>query len=224
MDNVICALEQVSRLYDGGRIVALRDITVQVVRGEWLAVVGPSGSGKSTLLHLLGGLDCPTQGTVVFEGRKKISARQWARLRAKRIGFVFQSFNLLPTLTALENVEIPMFGIIGRSSHRRQLAMELLDRVGLADRSNHRSSKLSGGERQRLAIARALANSPDLILADEPTGNLDTRTSLEIIDLLETIHTHEKATLVVVTHEPEIAGRAGRTIHCIDGTIAGDSQ
>ena len=219
MDNVIVALENVTRVYDGGRIVALRDVSVRVNRGEWLAVVGPSGSGKSTLLHLLGGLDCPTQGAVIFEGRNKISAQQWARLRAKRIGFIFQSFNLLPTLTAVENVEIPMFGIIARSSQRHRSAMELLDRVGLAERSTHRPGALSGGERQRVAIARALANSPDLILADEPTGNLDTKASHEIMELLEAIHAREKATLVIVTHESDIAGCAERVLHCIDGRI-----
>lgn len=222
-NNVIAALDQVSRVYDGGRIVALHDFTLQIARGEWLSITGPSGSGKSTILHLLSGLDRPTQGSVIFEGRKKIHTQEWARLRAKRIGFVFQSFNLLPTLTALENVEIPLFGVIRRSKHRRQRAMELLDRVGLADRSKHRPGKLSGGERQRVAIARALVNSPDFILADEPTGNLDTKTSQEIMDLLEMIHKHEKTTLVVVTHEAKVAARGSRTIHCLDGTIAVNS-
>ncbi len=222
MKNVIAELKHVSREYDDGRIVALQDITMQIGRGEWLSITGPSGSGKSTLLHLLGGLDRPTKGSIVFDGRDKISARQWARLRARRIGFVFQSFNLIPSLTALENVEVPLFGVMRRSAKRRQKAMDLLERVGLADRSRHRPGTLSGGERQRIAIARALVNSPDFILADEPTGNLDTRTSREIMDLLESIHTSERTTLVVVTHEIEIASRATRTIRCVDGMIAGD--
>jgi putative ABC transport system ATP-binding protein len=213
----------VSRIYNGGRVVALKDISLQIVHGEWLSVVGPSGSGKSTLLHLLGGLDHPTQGIVIFEGRKRIGTKEWARLRGDRIGFVFQAFNLLPTLTALENVEIPMFGRI-HGSRRRKHAMELLDRVGLADRNGHRPGKLSGGERQRVAIARALANSPDLILADEPTGNLDSGASEEIMDLLGKIHSSEKTTLIVITHEPGIAARATRTLKLIDGTIASDSQ
>lgn len=223
MNNVIAELKHVSREYDGGRIVALQDISMQIDRGEWLSITGPSGSGKSTLLHLLGGLDYPTKGSIVFDGREKISPRRWARLRAGRIGFVFQSFNLIPSLTALENVEVPLFGTMRRSSKRRKRAMELLDRVGLADRRRHRPGTLSGGERQRIAIARALVNSPDFILADEPTGNLDTSTSQEIMDLLDSIHTSESTTLVIVTHEMQIASRASRTIRCVDGMIVGDT-
>ena len=223
MKNVIAELKHVSREYDGGRIVALQDVTMQVGLGEWLSITGPSGSGKSTLLHLLSGLDRPTTGSIVFDGREKISARQWARLRARRIGFIFQSFNLMPALTALENVEVPLFGVMRRSAQRRQRAMDLLERVGLADRSRQRPGALSGGERQRIAIARALVNSPDFILADEPTGNLDTRTSREIMDLLESIHNAERTTLVVVTHDMQIASRASRTIRCVDGVIAGDT-
>lgn len=223
MKNVIAELKHVSREYDGGRIVALQDVTMQVGLGEWLSITGPSGSGKSTLLHLLSGLDRPTTGSIVFDGREKISSRQWARLRARRIGFIFQSFNLVPALTALENVEVPLFGVMRRSAQRRQRAMDLLERVGLADRSRQRPGALSGGERQRIAIARALVNSPDFILADEPTGNLDTRTSREIMDLLESIHNAERTTLVVVTHDMQIASRASRTIRCVDGVIAGDT-
>ena len=223
MKNVIAELKHVSREYDGGRIVALQDVTMQVGLGEWLSITGPSGSGKSTLLHLLSGLDRPTTGSIVFDGKEKISSRQWARLRARRIGFIFQSFNLMPALTALENVEVPLFGVMRRSAQRRQRAMDLLERVGLADRSRQRPGALSGGERQRIAIARALVNSPDFILADEPTGNLDTRTSREIMDLLESIHNAERTTLVVVTHDMQIASRAGRTIRCVDGVIAGDT-
>ena len=223
MKNVIAELKHVSREYDGARIVALQDVTMQVGLGEWLSITGPSGSGKSTLLHLLSGLDRPTTGSIVFDGREKISARQWARLRARRIGFIFQSFNLMPALTALENVEVPLFGVMRRSAQRRQRAMDLLERVGLADRSRQRPGALSGGERQRIAIARALVNSPDFILADEPTGNLDTRTSREIMDLLESIHNAERTTLVVVTHDMQIASRASRTIRCVDGVIAGDT-
>lgn len=134
MKNVIAELKHVSREYDGGRIVALQDVTMQVGLGEWLSITGPSGSGKSTLLHLLSGLDRPTTGLIVFDGKEKISSRQWARLRARRIGFIFQSFNLMPALTALENVEVPLFGVMRRSAQRRQRAMDLLERVGLADR------------------------------------------------------------------------------------------
>jgi putative ABC transport system ATP-binding protein len=181
--------------------------------------MGPSGSGKSTLMHLLGGLDRPTRGRVLFEGVEQISSSRWTKLRSKRIGFVFQDCNLLPTLTALENVQIPMFGNIARAKDRYRKAMTLLDRVGLAARTRHRPKALSGGERQRVAIARSLANSPVLILADEPTGNLDSKTSEEIMDLLENIRNTEKATLVIVTHDVDISKRADRIVKLFDGQI-----
>jgi len=220
MSETIASLERVSRVYRNGQITALREVTLSIARGEYVAIIGPSGSGKSTLMHLMCGLDRPTKGRVLFEGKERGSAREWARLRAERIGFVFQSFNLLPTLTALENVEVPMFGVRRDSDARRQRAMELLARVGLADRAAHRPNELSAGEQQRVAIARSLANSPDLLLADEPTGNLDSRTSAEILDRLGEIHTTDGATVVIVTHNPEIPERAGRVVKIVDGQIA----
>lgn len=224
MNDIIAELVNVSRIFDNGRIVALNNINIRITRGEWLTITGPSGSGKSTILHLLSGLDFPTEGEVIFEGIKKPGSRRWVQLRSERIGYVFQSFNLLPMLTAAENVEIPLIGVIGKSRHRTQRAIELLSQVGLADRSKYRPGELSGGERQRVAVARALANSPDFILADEPTGNLDTKNSHEIIDLLETIHERQKTTLVIVTHEEQIASRGGRRIKCVDGKIMSDTS
>jgi len=219
MNKNIISLEQVSRVYDGGRVTALRDVTLRIARKEFLAIAGPSGSGKSTLLHLLCGLDRPTKGRVFFEDSEPRSGKEWAELRSKRIGFIFQTFNLLPTMTALENVEVPMFGTKLNTEKRHKRAMELLSRVGLTDRARHRPNKLSGGERQRVGIARALANSPDIILADEPTGNLDSKTSAEILRLLEDIHINDGTTLVVVTHDREIAACAHKKIHLMDGRI-----
>jgi ABC-type lipoprotein export system ATPase subunit len=213
------SLERVSRHYDSGRVVALSDVTLAMDRGDFLAIVGSSGSGKSTLLHLACGLEHPTAGRVFVEGVEPASRSAWARLRAERIGFVFQAFNLLPTLTAAENVEVPMFGVQPNASARRVRALDLLARVGLAARAGHRPGALSGGERQRVAIARSLANSPDLILADEPTGNLDTKTTAEILELLQDIHRHEGAALVIVTHERGIAAVADRVVRLVDGRI-----
>jgi ABC-type lipoprotein export system ATPase subunit len=218
----VAALESVSRSYDQGRVVALQEVTLRITRGESLAIVGPSGSGKSTLLHILGGLDRPTQGRVLFEGSEPRSVRQWARLRAERIGFVFQAYHLLPTFTALENVQMPMFGVIARSQERHRRAGELLARVGLAERVHHRPSELSGGERQRVAIARSLANSPSLILADEPTGNLDSQTSAGMMELLTDLHVTADATLVIVTHDSNIAAYTGRQVSILDGRIASE--
>lgn len=215
----LISMEKVSRVYARGQCVALSEVTLSTECGEYLAVTGPSGCGKSTLLHLSCGIDRPTSGHVFFEGRQPRTPGQWAQLRSRRIGFVFQAFNLLATLTARQNVEVPMFGVVGGAKNRRRRAEELLTRVGLSPRIHHRANELSGGEKQRLAIARSLANSPDVILADEPTGNLDSRTSGEIMDLLEDIHRREGATLVIVTHDGSIARRAGRVVAMKDGRI-----
>ena len=212
MSDPLVALESVSRFYDGGRVKALRDVSLTILGGEFVAIVGPSGSGKSTLLHLACGLDRPTDGRVLFEGVEPGSIRQWTRLRAKRIGFIFQAFNLLPTLTARQNVEMPMFGVTPGAKTRRQKALNLLERVGLADRAGHRPSELSGGERQRVAVARSLANSPKLILADEPTGNLDSETAGSILHLFREVYTSEGKTVVLVTHNPNLAVKADRRV------------
>ncbi|HET7264510.1 MAG TPA: ABC transporter ATP-binding protein [bacterium] len=223
MAEPLVALEQVSRGYDGGRVVALRDVTLRVAPGEFVAIVGPSGSGKSTLLHLLCGLDRPTAGRVLFRGAEPPSPAAWTRVRARQIGFVFQAFYLFPTLTALENVEIPMFGVVPHAAERRRRARALLDRVGLGGRLDHLPSQLSGGERQRVAIARSLANTPILIGADEPTGNLDSHASLEVLDLLADLRRRDGASLVLATHNTEVAARAGRIIRLADGRIVADS-
>jgi ABC-type lipoprotein export system ATPase subunit len=219
MTETLVALEEVCRFYDGDRVTALRSVTLTVGRGEFVAIVGPSGSGKSTLLHVMCGLDRPTAGRVCFAGRESPSRAEWTRIRARHVGFVFQAFYLLPTLTARENVEIPMFGVVAGAGERTRRAEDLLARVGLANRARHRPSELSGGERQRVAIARSLANSPLMIAADEPTGNLDASTSAEIMQLFRDIHGRERSTLVVVTHNPDVAAYADRCVELLDGRI-----
>jgi putative ABC transport system ATP-binding protein len=221
--HLISALENVSRSYDDGRVVALREVTLSITRGAAVAIVGPSGAGKSTLLHLMCGLDRPQRGRVLFDGIEPRSAREWTRLRSSHIGFVFQSYNLLPTLTALENVEIPMMGVIGSAGERGRRAARSLAGVGLVNRAKYRPNELSGGERQRVAIARSLVNSPDLILADEPTGNLDRKSSGEILNLLFGIHDTEGTTLVIVSHDRSAVARAGRVVELLDGQIISDS-
>jgi ABC-type lipoprotein export system ATPase subunit len=220
MKSILLELKQVCRNYDSGRIQAVRDVSLQITPGEWLTIVGPSGSGKSTLLNLMCGLDCPNRGEVLFEERPPGSAKEWAFLRARKIGIVFQAFNLLPTLSAMENVQIPMFGVINSSRERRLRALELLDHVGLDHRTEHLPSNLSAGERQRVAIARSLANHPALILADEPTGNLDTETAAQILKLFTEIYLQDRTTIVLVTHNSTVARKGNRRITIIDGGVA----
>ncbi len=221
MRDSVVAAQHVSRSYDHGRVSALQDVTLAIARGEYVALVGPSGSGKSTLLHLLCGLDKPTTGHIFFDGLEPTSVRQWAQLRAARIGFVFQAFHLFPTLTAQQNVEMPMFGIVSRAKDRQRRAIALLERVGLGGRAHHRPAELSGGERQRVAIARSVANAPVLILADEPTGNLDSRTAADIMHLLREVHMQDGSsqTLIVVTHNLEITTHSDRVVQLADGQI-----
>lgn len=219
----ILRAEHLRKVYDAGQVVALADASVSIARGEYVAVIGPSGSGKSTLLNLLGLLDEPTSGQVFFEGEAVASASQADRIRALRIGFVFQSFHLLPMLTAWENVQIPMFETSLSPSERRTKAATLLQRVGMAHRVDHLPLRLSVGERQRVAIARALANDPVLLLADEPTGNLDTQTGREILALFAELREQARTTLVLITHDPEVARTADRVISIRDGQIASDA-
>jgi ABC-type lipoprotein export system ATPase subunit len=216
--------EALSRHYPDGRVTALCDVTLEIRRGEYVAIVGPSGSGKSTLLNLLGGLDRPTRGKIYFQGHE-LSARSsdLDAYRARHLGFVFQSFCLLPTLTALENVQVPMFETERCARTRRARARTLLAEVGLALRLHHLPCQLSVGERQRVALARALANRPELILADEPTGNLDSGKTGEILELLARLRARHGTTLVVVTHSLEVAHAADRLIQLRDGRVVADA-
>lgn len=205
---------------DGDTVHALRGVSLQVNAGEYVAIVGPSGSGKSTLLQLVGGIDAPSSGTVELMGIRldRLSDRALTRLRLERLGFVFQRFHLLPVLTARENVELPMAEAGVPLPERRARADELLAYVGLSGRGRHRATQLSGGEMQRVAIARALANGPALLLADEPTGELDASTGREILDLFRRVN-DDGATLIVVTHDDRLAAQAGRVVHMLDGAI-----
>jgi putative ABC transport system ATP-binding protein len=228
-DTPLLAVDDVHRTYRMGRDVevhALRGVTFDVDAGDYLAIIGSSGSGKSTLLNLLGALDRPTAGSVRFAGEDvaRLSDSDLARLRNRRIGFVFQSFHLLPRLTARDNVLLPLAYRPGSHRERRDRAEAALAAVGLADRMDHRPNELSGGQQQRVAIARALVTEPDLILADEPTGNLDTATGEEILTLLDALHDDRGATVIVITHEAEVAARTRRTIELRDGRIVTDGE
>jgi putative ABC transport system ATP-binding protein len=217
-------LHKVYRLDGNAEVHALRGVSLQVNPGEFVAVMGPSGSGKSTFMNLLGCLDTPTQGKLFIEGIEvsSLTPNQLAEMRNKKIGFVFQNFNLLSRTSALENVELPL--LYGRVSaaQRHERAMEALSRVGLKERMHNLSNQLSGGEQQRVAIARALVNNPALILADEPTGNLDTQTSLEIMNIVQDLNQNSGITIILVTHEPDIAKFATRQVHFRDGKIVRD--
>jgi ABC-type lipoprotein export system ATPase subunit len=205
------------KTYDRGRVRALAGLDLTLAAGELLAVMGPSGSGKSTLLHMLGALDRPDAGEVVLEGQELSGVRRLDRLRARTLGFVFQLHNLLPHLTAAENVELPLHALRVARAERRQRALAGLAAVGLADRVTHRPSQLSGGQRQRVAIARALVNRPRLVLADEPTGDLDQETSLQVIDLIDRLRRERHLSVILVTHDPTIAARTDRTVRIVDG-------
>jgi putative ABC transport system ATP-binding protein len=212
-------VQSVSRTYADGDVHALSDVTLCVRRGEYLAIMGPSGSGKSTLLNLLGALDRPTSGEIFFAGQPLSQLADLDRFRARTLGFVFQSFYLLPTLTAVENVQIPMFEGPLPPRQRAEKAAQLLDRVGMSHRARHLPARLSVGERQRVAIARALANDPELLLADEPTGNLDSAAGGAVLDLFDRLHREQGLTLIVITHGAEVAARAERTIWIRDGRL-----
>ncbi len=217
-------LKNITKEYELGKttVRALRGLDLEIRTGEIVAIMGPSGSGKSTLMHILGALDVPTHGEAWIDGNNLLSLKeqQLVTLRGQRIGFVFQTFNLIQTLSAQKNVELPMiFQGIGRRE-RAQRAHGLLERVGLSARVHHKPNELSGGERQRVAVARALANDPEIILADEPTGNLDTESGQSILDLLKNLSKQDGKTVILVTHDPEAADIADRIIRLRDGVVA----
>jgi len=215
-------MDKIKKIYGIGaaQVAALKNIDLEVKENEFVGLVGPSGSGKSTLMNIMGCLDVPSSGEYYFEGEPvaAFNHNKLAEIRNKKIGFVFQNFNLLPYATAFENVEIPMIFMGMKARSRKSRAMELLDKVGLKGRAHHKPSELSGGEMQRVALARSLANNPRLILADEPTGNLDTKSGDEILAIFEDLW-KQGHTLVVITHNPYISERAQRVIHLVDGTI-----
>lgn len=200
-------------------VKALRGVSLEVQKGEFLSIGGPSGSGKSTLLNLIGAIDLPDQGTVEVAGQNltDLSDNELSDLRARHVGFIFQSFNLIPVLTALENVEYPLF--LTQRNNTRELTYEALKQVGLADHIKHRPNELSGGQRQRVAIVRALVGKPSIILADEPTANLDSKTSEEILDLMLKINEEQQATFILFTHDPLVMNQAHRMVHLKDGKI-----
>jgi putative ABC transport system ATP-binding protein len=215
--------EHVSKLYPDGEVHAVEDVTLSIRRGEYVAIMGPSGSGKSTLLNLLGALDAPTAGEIYFEEQPLSSVANLDRFRSQKLGFVFQSFYLLPILTAIENVQVPMFEGRLSVSARINKANQLLELVGMSHRAKHLPLKLSVGERQRVAIARALANDPTLLLADEPTGNLDSVSAEGIFNLFAQLHREHGVTIVLITHDPDLAARAQRIVRMQDGHIKSDS-
>ena len=217
-------IDDVRREFDDGQVLALRGVNLTIQEGEYVAIMGSSGSGKSTLLSLLGALDTPNSGEIRYRGQSLSSYPDLGQFRAKHLGFIFQSFLLLPTLTALENVLVPMFEMPWSRPERQRRAAELLEAVGMGHRLNHMPEKLSGGERQRVAIARSLANEPSILLADEPTGNLDTQNAAQIMDLLRSVHHQRKNTMILVTHDPAIAKTADRIITMRDGQVVEDTQ
>ena len=223
--GALIAMQGVTKTYDAGELAvrALCGIDLEIERGQMVAIIGPSGSGKSTLMHILGCLDAPSEGTYRLEGRdvSKLSSWDLAAVRNQKVGFVFQTFNLLPKASLQRNVELPLLyaGVTG--DERKGRALAALRKVGLVDRAKHRPAELSGGQRQRAAIARAIVNEPSLILADEPTGNLDTRTGLEILSIFDAMHAKGE-TIVIVTHDPRIAERCERVVQIVDGRIEDD--
>jgi len=227
MEDTVIQADGLTKVYKMGEVEvqALRGLSLQVKRGEALAIMGPSGSGKSTLMSILGCLDRPTGGSYILDGEKVsgLADDQLAGIRNRKIGFIFQSFNLLQRTSALDNVELPL-SYSNRTSDGRDRAAEALKAVGLENRMKHRPSELSGGEQQRVAIARALVNEPAILMADEPTGNLDSKAGQEIIDLLLSFNRDRNTTLLIITHDPRIAAQAQHTIHIRDGQIEEDSR
>ncbi|MBR0270795.1 MAG: ABC transporter ATP-binding protein [Methanobrevibacter sp.] len=223
MSNVV-EINNLMKSYENGHIKALNGIDLTIWEGEFVSIIGPSGSGKSTLLNMLGALDLPDSGSINVAGYDLTSNKKLNEFRAKKIGFVFQLHNLIPNLSVVENIEIPMFTSNLSNSEMRSKALSLLEQVGLKDKASQKPSKLSGGERQRVAIARALANDPSIILADEPTGSLDSKTSNKILKLLIDLHKSNNVTLIIVTHDMDVARLADRIIEVLDGQLVNTSD
>jgi putative ABC transport system ATP-binding protein len=226
MSQSVISVRQLTKVYGTGdaAVRALRGVSMTVERGEYLAIMGSSGSGKSTLMNILGCLDAPTTGGYLLDGVdvSRLNDRQLALVRNRRIGFVFQSFNLIPRMTALANVELPLAYAGVKPSTRRRRAQAALAQVGLTDRARHEPNQLSGGQQQRVAVARALVTEPAILLADEPTGNLDSRSTEDILGVLDTLHRAGR-TIVIITHEPDVSAQAGRLIRLVDGSISSDT-
>lgn len=219
MSENIISLKNVKKSYEGGNIKALNGIDLEVKKGEFISIIGPSGSGKSTLLNMLGALDTPDSGEIIVAGEDLKKSKSLNAFRAKKIGFIFQLHYLLPNLTTLENVGLPMYSKGIKAENMEEKALANLEYMGIADKAKILPTKLSGGERQRVAIARALINNPDIILADEPTGALDSVNSEKVMNLLKKLHKEKNVTLVVITHDLEIAKMADRTVQVLDGKL-----
>jgi len=227
MGSDLIKIEDITKVYQMGEVQvhALRGVSLQIEQGEWVAIMGPSGSGKSTLMHVIGCLDTPTAGVYRLDGVEvgTLNENQLAAIRNRRIGFVFQTFNLLARTSALKQVMLPMQyfrnGARIPADERRRRAQEALEMVGLGDRMDHQPTELSGGQQQRVAIARALVNDPAIIMADEPTGNLDSKAGAEVMDILHRLHEEKGITVVMVTHDDEIGAQAGRIVHLLDGRV-----
>ena len=223
MKDYVINIDSLTKTYRSGKtsFKALNSVNLKIKKGDFIAIMGPSGSGKSTLMHIIGCLDRPTSGTIIIDGENisTVSDNQLAQIRGRKIGFIFQKFNLIPTMNALKNIELPMVFLGGTKADRNQRAAELLGKVGLTNWATHRPSELSGGQQQRIAIARALSNNPSIILADEPTGNLDTKTGEQIMKLLAELNKEGK-TILLVTHAIALKRYANRVINMLDGKIS----
>lgn len=220
----IIEVQGLAKTFERGRIPALNGADLEVDPGEFVAIMGPSGCGKSTLLHLIAALDRPDKGRIVIDGQDLGSETDLNRHRAREVGLIFQLHNLLPTLSASENVQVPMFETGRSGRERRERALQILDLVGLAAKANQRPAKLSGGERQRIAVARALANDPPILLADEPTGSLDSDAGKRILDLIDELRAQRGLTVVLVTHDSDVAARADRIVRMLDGRVVDDGR